>query len=318
MGACGVLLMNSDAIGDWVDEVRKNSNGAFQLNNWIPDPAPDRDPAHENRVRAFLGNWGPAVPPEDADARLPDFDAQCAAMLEAGPAVISSIMGLFSSHYVARMKARNIKWFATVTTVGEALAAEAAGADVIMAQGMEAGGHRGAFNAADAESTMVGLFSLLPAIVDAVQVPVVATGGIADARTAAAALTLGASAVQIGTGLLRTPEAAISKPWADALGQTNPEDTIGTRSFSGRLGRSIRTRYAEAWLEPDAPAPAPYPTQRNLTQAMRKQAAERGDLERMQAWAGQSAKLAQAKAAETLVTELWSGTLQLIEGERSA
>src|SRR6185503_10421165 len=124
-------------------------------------------------------------------------------------------------------------------TVAEARTAEAAGADVIVTQGMEAGGHRGAFDAGEAERQLVGLFALLPAVVDAVRVPVVATGGIADGRGVAAALTLGASAAQIGTGFLRCPEAKIPPAWADALGRTAPENTMVSRAFSGRAGRSV-------------------------------------------------------------------------------
>lgn len=159
---------------------------------------------------------------------------------------------------------------------------------------------------------MVGLFSLLPAVVDAVTVPVVATGGIADARGVAAALILGASAVQIGTGLLRTPEAKVPAPWADAIGHSRPEDTIGTRAYSGRLGRSIRTAYAVAATSPNAPEPAPYPVQRNLIQAMRDDATQAGDIERMQAWAGQSAALARAAPAGEIVTQLWEGAQALL------
>ena len=155
-------------------------------------------------------------------------------------------MGVYPPAFVEQLKARGIRWFATATTVAEARAAEAAGADVIVAQGMEAGGHRGAFDAAKADTSMVGLFALLPAIVDAVDVPVVATGGIADARGVAAALILGASAVQIGTGFLRAPEAGLNPVWADALSAVAPEDTAPTRAFSGRLGRAIRTGYVEA------------------------------------------------------------------------
>jgi nitronate monooxygenase len=162
--------------------VREGTNGKFQLNLWIPDPTPKRDMTAEEAVRQFLGNWGPEVVREAGNFTLPDFAAQCEAMLDAGPPIISSIMGLYPDHFVARMKAKGIKWFATATTVTEAKAAEDAGADVIIAQGMEAGGHRGTFDATNAETRLIGLFSLLPAIVDAVKVPVVAAGGIADGR----------------------------------------------------------------------------------------------------------------------------------------
>jgi nitronate monooxygenase len=210
------------------------------------------------------------------------------------------------------MKARGIKWFANTTTVAEAKLAEQAGADVIVAQGMEAGGHRGAFDAEKAEANMVGLFSLLPAICDAVNLPVIASGGISDARGVAAALILGASAVQIGTGFLRCPEAKLPSAWADAIGRTKPEDTIVTRAFSGRLGRSVATSYARAASASDAPKPAPYPVQRGLTQAMRDQATKNNDITGMQAWAGQSAALASARTAAEVVQELWEGARYLL------
>lgn len=314
MGACGALLMSPGDIADWARDMRAATNGAFQMNLWIPDPKPVRDAAGEAAVRAFLGQWGPEVEEDDAEAPLPDFDAQCAAMLAAGPAVVSSIMGVYPPGFVAEMKARGIRWYATATTVAEALEAEAAGADVIVAQGMEAGGHRGAFEAGQAGEQLVGLFSLLPAIVDAVRLPVVATGGIADARGIAAALVLGASAVQIGTGLLRTPEAGLAPVWADALATARPEDTLATRAFSGRLGRSLATGYAKAAGSVDAPPPAPYPVQRNLTAKMRGAAVAEGDLERMQAWAGQSAGLSAAEPAAALVGRLWAEAQALLPG----
>ncbi|MEO1709928.1 MAG: nitronate monooxygenase [Pseudomonadota bacterium] len=312
MGACGALLMSPDAIQKWVGAFRAKSNNAFQINLWVPDPEPTRNPAHEAEVRTFLGQWGPDVPADAGDAPLQDFDAQCAAILEAGPTVISSIMGLYDAARVAQFKARGIRWFATVTTVAEALQAEAAGADVIVAQGAEAGGHRGAFQAEDADRQMIGLMSLLPTVSDAVSVPVVATGGIADARGIAAALALGASAVQIGTGLLRTPEAQTAAAWANALVETRPEDTVPTRAFSGRLGRSIRTEYVDAAASDEAPEPAPYPVQRALTQAMRSDAAKADDLQRMQVWAGQSAALARDDPAADLVSEVWQGATKLL------
>jgi nitronate monooxygenase len=314
LGGCGALLMKPEAIRAWVADVRAQTNGAFQINLWIPDPAPRRDAVHEAWVREFLGQWGPAVPSEAADVAPLDFAEQCEAMLDAGPATVSSIMGVYPPEVVARQKEKGISWLANVTTVAEAREAVAAGADVIVAQGMEAGGHRGSFDADRPDTALVGLFALLPAVVDAVgdRVPVVATGGIADARGIAAALLLGASAVQIGTGLLRTPEAKLAPAWADAIGRAQPEDTAPTRAFSGRLGRSIATGFVKAANAPEAPKPAPYPVQRALSQAMRDAAGKIGDIDRMQAWAGQAARLATTEPAADLVGRLWSEAQALL------
>ena len=312
LGSCGALLMRPDEIVAWASEVRAGTNRPFQLNLWIPDPPPRRDPAHEALVREFLSNWGPPVPPEAGDAAPLDFAAQCEALLAARPPIVSSVMGLYPPEFAARLKQHGISWFANVSTVREARAAVAAGADVVVAQGMEAGGHRGCFNATAAERELVGLFALIPAVVNAVNVPVVATGGIADPRGVAAALALGASAAQVGTGFLRCPEAKLHPAWADALATTAPEDTVVSRVFSGRAGRSIATEYVRAATAADAPTPAPYPVQRGLTAAMRAAAQKNGDVQRMQVWAGQSAAMARAAPAADVVQELWSGARALL------
>jgi nitronate monooxygenase len=312
LGGCGALMMQPEAIRTWAADVRAGTNGGFQFNLWIPNPPPKRDAAAEAAVRNFLADWGPLVPPEAGNVALPDFEAQCEALLQTGPAIISSIMGLYPDRFVARMKDKGIKWFATVTTTNEAKAAERAGADAIIAQGMEAGGHRSAFDESKAETHMIGLFSLVPAVADAVNVPVIATGGIADGRTIAAALLLGASAVQIGTAFLRCPEAKIPSAWADAIGKAAPEDTIITRTLTGRPARSLATEYVRAAMAPTAPPPAPYPVQRGLTQPMREAAAKANDASRMQAWAGQSARLARAEPAGEVVRRLWQETEALL------
>jgi nitronate monooxygenase len=312
LGACGALLMKPEEIRAWGAEFRESSWGEFQINLWIPEKPPARDFELEKRQREFLATWGPPVPPEAGDAKLPDFAAQCDAMLSASPRVISSIMGLYAPAFVSELKARGILWFANATTVAEAKAAEVAGADAIIAQGMEAGGHRGTFNANEAELHMAGLMALLPQIVDAVSVPVIAAGGIADARGIAAALTLGASAVYIGTGFLRTPEAKMHPAYADRLARTEAHETMVTRAFSGRPGRSAATAYVRAASAPNAPRPAPYPVQRGLTRAMREAAQQAGDADRMQLWAGQAAKLARNESAGALAQRLWEDASPLL------
>ena len=311
LGACGALLMTPEAIAAWCEEFRQGSTGAFQLNLWIPDPTPERDVEAEARQREFLGTWGPALAEDAGRGVLPDFPSQCEALLAARPRVISSIMGLYPPEIVAEIKARGILWFATATTVEEARAAEAAGADAIIAQGMEAGGHRGSFHAEQAEAQLVGLMALLPQVADAVSIPVIAAGGIADARGVAAALILGASAVMVGTGFLRAQESSVHARYAEMLGRIEAHHTTITRAFTGRAGRSIRNAYVRASAGANA-KPAPYPIQRGLTRAMREDAIQSADTERMQMWSGQAAKLAQARPAGEITQELWAGALRLL------
>jgi len=306
MGAMGALLTSPEGIAEWATEFRAGSNGPFHMNLWIPDPAPRRDAEAEARVREFLGRWGPPVPPEAGDAAPPNFEKQCEAMLAAAPAAISSIMGLYAPEFVRRMKQRRIAWFATATTVAEALAAETAGADAILAQGFEAGGHRGSFDPARAARQCVGLFALVPHLADRVSIPIIAAGGIGDGRGVAAALTLGASGVAIGSALLQCPEAKTHPAWTRALATVEPEHTVLTRAFSGRLGRAIATDYVKAANSPEAPPPAPYPVQRGLTAAMRQAGQRTGDVHRMQVWAGQSAALGRPEPAGEFIRRVWS------------
>ncbi|MCD9031588.1 nitronate monooxygenase [Luteimonas sp. Y-2-2-4F] len=312
MGAMGAVLSRPGDIGDWMTAFRTRSGGPAQVNLWVPDPPPHRDAQAEAATRAFLERWGPAVPAAAGDDAPADFDAQFDALVAARPAAASSIMGLFGDAQVRRLKEAGIAWFACATTLDEALRAQAAGADAVVAQGAEAGGHRGAFDADAAERRLSGLFSLLPRLADRLDVPVIAAGGIADGRGIAAALLLGASAVQIGTAFLRTPEAAIPPAWADALADAEPEDCWPTRAFSGRLGRALATGYVRAAAAADAPPPRPYPVQRGLTAPMRRQAAAEGRLEAMQAWTGQSAWLARPAPAAELVETWWRDAVRLL------
>ena len=302
MGAAGVVLDPPERIARWVEEFRTLSGGPLQLNVWVPDPPVD-DPARVAAARGALARLGtPGGPGPPA----PDFAAQCEAVLAARPTAASSIMGLLPPELVRRLHAAGIAWFACATTLDEALAAQEAGADAVVAQGLEAGGHRGAFDPAAAERTQVGLVALVPHLVDHLDVPVIAAGGIGDGRGVAAALALGASAVQVGTALLRSPEAAIDPGWAAALDGLAPEATVPTRAYSGRLGRAVPTPYVTGWTGPVAP----YPQQRALVAQWRR--GEPGGVDRVSAWAGQSAALARAEPAGEIVTRMWRDARQIL------
>ena len=148
--------------------------------------------------------------------------------------------------------------------------------------------------------------ALLPTVSDAVAIPIIATGGIADSRGVSAAIMLGASAVQIGTGLLRSPEADVPTAWADALKNTLPEDTVISKAYTGKPGRAIRNEFTDAAGNSLNPAPAPFPIQRFLTAKMRSKAVAENNIATMQAWAGQAASLAKEFDAGELIQNIWA------------
>jgi len=188
----------------------------------------------------------------------------------------------------------------TATTVEEAQALERAGVDAIVAQGAEAGGHRGSF-LADFDSSLIGTMALVPQIVDAVRVPVIAAGGIADAKGVAAAMALGASAVQVGTAYLLAPEATTTKVHRAALKSEAARQTQITHVFSGRPARGIVNRFMR---EVEPASALPFPLQNALTRPLRAAAAKQGRAEFLSLWAGQGVRMARRMKASDLVAAL--------------
>ncbi len=224
--------------------------------------------------------------------RNPFDDAACALVERAKPEVVSCHFGLPPADLLARVKATGARVISSATTVREAVWLAERGCDAIIAQGAEAGGHRGMFSSHDV-AAQVGTFALVPQIVDAVRVPVIAAGGIADARGIAAAFALGASAVQLGTAYLACPEANVSPIHRAALASATDDSTVITNVFSGRPARGIINR-AIRELGPMSDVAPPFPLASAALAPIRAKAEAAGSGDFTNLWAGQAAKLARA------------------------
>ncbi|HEY3150892.1 MAG TPA: DUF561 domain-containing protein [Candidatus Binatia bacterium] len=299
----GAAYLTPEQIGNASREVRARTSKPFGINLFAPLRAPDLpsgpQPALERVARFFaeLGLPPPILPAGSRDS----FNEQLAAALESGASVFSFTLGILPKNAIEAIKARGMFVIGTATTVEEAIALEKAKVDAIVTQGSEAGGHRATF-AADFDSGMIGTISLVPQVVDAVTVPVIASGGIMDGRGIAAALALGASAVQLGTAFLTCDEAGVPEVYKKAILKAREHETRLTRAFSGRPARGIVNRFLTAFEESDAAgAILPFPLQNDLTRPLRAAAAKQGRAEFLSLWAGQGVRLAQRRMAAQLV-----------------
>ena len=223
-------------------------------------------------------------------------------MLAARPAVFSFVYGIPAADVLRRCREFGILTLGAATTVREAMALEAAGVDLIVATGFEAGGHRVSF-LAPAEESLTGSFALIPQVVDAVSVPVIAAGGIADGRGIAAAFALGAQAVQIGTAFLACAESNAGDLHRGKLFSPDAQHTGLTRVFSGRLARGIRNRFMDEMDAQQAALP-PYPYQNWFTAQLKQAAIAQGRDDLMSLWAGQAAPLLRHRSARELLQAL--------------
>jgi len=306
LGSLGTARLAPDEITRAIREFRSLSNQIFNVNLFAPLAVENELAKVENARRLlapFYRELGLGDPPAVPKPPLFGFEDQLEAVLAERPPIFSFTFNLLPPDAVRRIKATGAYLIGTATTVREARALEAAGVDAIVAQGSEAGGHRGTFMGDFGES-QVGLVVLVPAIRRAVSVPVIAAGGIMDVAGVRAALALGADAAQLGTVFLGSPEnTAINAPYRATVLDAAEATTVVSRVYSGRYARMIRNRYVAAMLPHMAELPG-YPTMGALTQPMIQAAIAQGRGDLVQMLAGQGVARTSAEPAGALVQRL--------------
>lgn len=310
LGSIAAALISPEAIGAEVAEARTATNGGLNINFFCHRP-PARDSARieaaKARLAPYYAEFGLGAPADPAAS--PPFDeARLEAVLAAEPRVVSFHFGLPAPSLLRPLKDAGIVVLSSATSPKEAVWLEENGADAIIAQGWEAGGHRGVFNPAEGPGEM-GTMALVPAVVDRVSVPVIAAGGIADGRGIAAAFMLGAAGVQIGTAFLTSPEAKIGAPHKAALLASDGSDTGVTEAFSGRPARGIRNRYMAEMAGAELPD---FPLMNPLTGPLRAASAKAGSGDFMSLWSGQGAGLIREEGTGAIVERLANEALALL------
>jgi len=308
LGSIAAAMLTPEQLREQCRDVREHSNGRYNV-NFFAHAEPNLDPLKDAAMRdllkpAYAALGVPDVP--QATTPFPSFkQAQLEVMLDERPSVVSFHFGLPGEDMLQALKQAKIKILCSATCVAEARELEAKGVDAIIAQGFEAGGHRGTF-AKPYEKGQVGTMALVPQVVDAVSVPVIAAGGIADGRGIAAALALGADGVQIGTAFLRCPESATNSTYREALKTAGDDETRITHAFSGRPARSIENRYIKDMADKDDQLPD-FPIPNSLTGPLRSASGKAGSTDYMSLWSGQAGALSRdlpaGELVETLITE---------------
>jgi len=299
-------MLSPQQIRDEVALIRQHSNAPLNLNFFCHQP-PQDDPESHRRWKNLLQPYYQELG-ADFEAATPvsiraPFDASTCELVEAlKPEVVSFHFGLPQAALLTRVKATGATVISSATTVDEAIWLEAHGCDAIIAMGYEAGGHRGMFLSSEL-TTQVGTLALVPQIVDAVSVPVIAAGGIGDGRGIAAAFMLGAAAVQMGTAYLFCPEAKVSKPHYQALRTAKDSETALTNLFTGRPARGIVNRIM-AELGPMCDAAPAFPLAGGALSPLRAIAEPLGNGGFMNLWAGQAVGLKHERSAHDLTLQL--------------
>jgi nitronate monooxygenase len=313
LGGLGMWARTAEQAARRIAGFRQQSGGSLNVNYPIwPDPrsTPEATEAMRAHLQSHYDALGQGAVPEP-QAEISDVGSDhVALLLDTKPEVVSFHFGLPEPEVIRALKAAGTFIISSATTVAEARALEAAGCDAIIAQGTESGGHRATFTGVDI-GMQPGLFALLPQVVDAVSVPVIAADGVADGRTSAAAFMLGASAVQIGTAFLRCEEADVRDAHRAALANANDACTVVTNVISGRECRYIRNEMIDTLIASGL-QPLPVPAQQSLTSPL----SAAGERDWTALTAGQSAALAKYTNAAQLVEQLAEETAQRLRAFR--
>ena len=305
LGSFGLDQVAPDQIGPTAAAIRALTDKAFNLNLWVSFEGDDRLEIDEAEFECLWAIFEPyyrelGVPkPDRPRCYRQSYEDQFEAMLEAEPAVFSTVFGVPTPDQIARCRKKGVCVIGTATTVAEALVLEEAGVDAIVATGFEAGGHRVSF-LSRAEDSLMGTFVLTQLVSSRVKIPVISAGGVADAQGVKAAMLLGAQAAQVGTAFLACDESGASPEHRAGLFTPAAENTVLTRAFSGRLGRGLRNR----WMDEMPTNAAPYPVQVWFTNKLKPQARALGSIDLVSIWSGQIAPKLKHRSIPPLMAEL--------------
>jgi nitronate monooxygenase len=309
LGSFGALNLSAEAIKDVITEIRSLTSKPFAMNLWVSQ---EDEGTRRSDERAFvlslppiarqLSELGAPLPTYKPFSPAVRFEDQARALIDARVPVFSFIFGIPPKEVLEECRMKGIVTIGTATTPEEGAALQEAGVDAVVASGFEAGGHRGSF-LRPAEDSLTGTLSLVPQVIDIVDVPVIAAGGIGDARGVVAALALGAEVVQMGTAFLACEESGASRLHRQTLRRRDAKHTALTKGFTGRLARGIRNRMMED-LNQAGTEILPYPLQRELVRNLTNAAEAAGRADLVPMWAGQSANLSTCTDASAFLTSL--------------
>ena len=304
LGSLGAGYMAPNDIRRTIRKIRELTNAPFSVNLFIPQEHEASQEQIEkacDNIQQCSKELGQKIKPVLAPYAQ-SFEEQIQVVFEEMVPVFSFTFGILDAIWIERLKSNNTLLIGMATTLAEAQLLEKSDVDMIVAQGSEAGGHRGTF-LGRAEDALIGLFSLIPQCVDHIKIPVIAAGGIMDGRGIAAAITLGAAGVQMGTAFLSCHESGINEKYKKILLTQRQDNTTLTRAFSGKLARGIRNKFIEC-MQTKQSNILDYPIQNALTKSMRQKAKETDSTEFMSMWAGQSAWLCRNMCVMDLMSKL--------------